>query len=105
MKIKGLDAFNKKLNDLEKKARKLDGTHNVPLKELLNPSFMVNYSNFSNVDEMLQATGFKVENQDDFEAIPEKDLNDFVCQNTKFQTWNDMLKRAGEEYFKKQLGF
>ncbi len=104
MKIKGLDQVTRKLKDLQRRAQNLDGTHSVPVSELLAPSFMQRYTNFATFDAMLAASGFKAETKDEFEAIPDDKWDAFIVSATRFSDWQSMLTKAGEEWAKKQLG-
>ena len=38
--IKGLDEFKRKLDDLERRAKEVEGEHSVPFEELFPPNFM-----------------------------------------------------------------
>lgn len=102
--IKGLDELSRKLNDLAQRAERLDGPHEVPLSQLLNPTFLKACSRFSSVDEMFQASGFKIESGEDFKSIPEGEWNTFVKTNTSFDGWTQMLESASADWTKKQLG-
>jgi hypothetical protein len=79
-----------------------DNQQNVPLSELLNDSFISNHSSFSNLGELMGESGFPIESQDDFEAIPEEQWDAFIKQNTSFENWKEMLNAAGEEWIKKK---
>lgn len=52
---------------------------------------------------MADESGFKIESQQDFEAIPDADWDAFVRSRTRFQTWQDMQAKAGEEYVVRRL--
>lgn len=103
-KIEGLDKVHKKLEDLAHKAQELDGQHNVPVSELLTEEFLSQCTRFSWVEEMFEASGFKIESQEDFAAIPDDQWNDFVGQNSSFDSWQAMLEAAGNEWVRKRLG-
>lgn len=102
--IKGLDELSRKLNDLAHRAEQLDGPHEVPLSQLMTPTFLRACSQFSTVDELFQASGFKIESGEDFKAIPEGEWNAFIKANTSFDGWKQMLESASAEWTKKQLG-
>ena len=104
MEIKGLDKAMRKLNDLQKRAERLGGSHNVPIEELLTPSFMRRHTNFETLDSMMSASGFKVETTEDFESIPDDKWNAFIAGATQFSDWQEMLNEAGKEWATKQLG-
>jgi hypothetical protein len=104
-KITGFDQFEKQLTDLQQRAERLEGTHTVSMEQLLTPEFLRSVSSFSSFTEMCEASGFKVESQEDFAAIPDADWDAFVARTTRFAKWEDMLQEAGVEYTKRQLGF
>lgn len=105
LKITGLDEVTKKLDGLAKKAEELDGQHNIPIAELLNPLFISRYTRFSNVDEMLDASGFSIESKDDFAAVPDDQWDVFIRSVSSFSDWQEMLSTAGQEWVAKKLGF
>jgi hypothetical protein len=103
-KITGTGEFQKKLRDLAKRAEQLDGSHEIPLRELLSPSFIAGCSRFASVEELFQASGFTFQSAEHFKAIPESDLNAFIKNNTSFDGWHNMIQVASAEWTKKQLG-
>lgn len=102
--ISGLEELQKRLEDLAKGAEELDGEHEVPFGEIFPPSFMKRYTTFESIEKMVEASGYKVENAEDFKAIPETAWDSFVRQRTKFDNWSDMIGKAGEEWTTRQLG-
>lgn len=103
-KITGLKEFQKKLDDLERKAKALHGEHEVSFAELFNVSFMRQYTNFDSMDALIEAGGFKVDNADDFKAIPEQEWDDHISKTTRFGNWQEMMEQASTDWAKKQLG-
>lgn len=105
IKMSGFDELEKKLKKMEKAAKELDGEHQVAFSDLFTKSFMITYTNFSTFDEFLTAGNFIVNSQEDFEAIPDSDMDFHVQGTTKFSSWKEMLEKATEKYVSKQLGF
>jgi hypothetical protein len=105
VKVKGLDEVSKKLDDLAKKAKTIDGKHNVPIKELLNPTFVSKHTHFSTAEEMFDASGFKLESQEDLAAIPDEKWDDFIRSVSSFGNWQAMLDQAIKDWTAKKLGF
>lgn len=103
-KIEGLDELQKKLDDLAKKAEAIDGQHSVPVSELLTDSFVSQHTSFSSAEEMFKASGFKVETQEDFAAIPDAEWDNYIRSISSFDGWQSMLGAAGEQWAKWQLG-
>lgn len=104
MKIKGLDELAKDMDRIANAAKELDGTHNVPIEELLTPEFVSSHTKFANIEEMFEASGLKIESQDDFEAIPAKDKDKFIRSISAFSDWESMLGEAASAWTVKKLG-
>lgn len=105
LKIEGLEQLQQRLRDMKAAAEELDGTHEIPLSELLTENFMRANTEFASFSEMLDASGFKVETSQDFAAIPDDQWDAFVRSRTRFQGWNEMLGTAAKKYAAKELGF
>ena len=97
MKITGLDELAKNLEGMS-------GTQNVPIEELLTPEFVSSHTKFANIEEMFEASGLKIESQDDFEAIPSKDKDKFIRSISAFSDWESMLGEAASAWTVKKLG-
>ena len=93
-----LDEFQKNLN-------KIKPNDQVPIDVLFASTFMLKHTNFSSFDDFLTAGNFTVNSQEDFEAIPDADMDNHVRNTTKFSSWEDMLTTAAKEHTLKQLGF
>ena len=46
----------------------------------------------------MQGSRFKIENQKDFEALPEEKMDAWVRKATKFSSWQEMLDTATDKY-------
>ena len=103
MKITGLEQLERKLRDLSDRAQSVSGTNSVPVSELLSPSFLAGCTLFNSADELFEKSGFKVESQADFEAIPDDQWDDFIRDNTSFASWKEMLQAAGVAWMKGKL--
>ena len=104
MPIKGLDQFSKKLDQLAKNAKELDGTHSVSLTDVLTPAFVSQHTRFADADQLFEASGFNANSQADFEAIPEDKLDVFISSESSFGSWKDLLSAAGAAWAKSKLG-
>lgn len=89
--------LDKKLAQLDREEKRADA-RDVPLNTLLTPAFISKNTCFADVDEMFQASGFHIESQADFEAIPEDQWNAFIRSNSDFPDWESMLGAAGGEW-------
>ena len=88
------NSFASLFDDLQKNIN--NATGKVPLNELFPASFMNSYTDFSDFDELLSAGGFTVSSQEDFDAIPESELDKHISKTTKFSSWNEMSQKAAE---------
>lgn len=104
-KIEGFDKLEKQLKKMQQRAKELENTKTISFDKLFTSSFMQNYTNFLSFDDFLEGGNFIVNSQEDFEAIPDRDMDIHVSNTTKFSTWQDMLNRATEIYISKKLGF
>lgn len=103
-KVTGFDKLEKQLKQMEKGAEELSKTKQVSFGELFTTSFMRKYTSFSTIDELFATGGFKVDSQEDFEAIPDDKLDKYIASSTKFKNWEDMLSEATSQYVAKKLG-
>ena len=93
------------LDKLQRKLKKLDGTHSVSFDELFNASFMNKYTQHSTIVEFFDEGGFEFETEEEFEKISEEEVDKHVQNVTNFATWREMLNKAGENWVAKELGF
>jgi len=100
--IKGLDELSKNLDKLTNKLESLK-KQEVSFNELFPSAFMMKYTQFKTINEMVEKSPFKVESGEDFKNIPDKEWDDYVKGKTSFQSWNEMMGKAGEEYLGKKV--
>ena len=104
-KIKGLDDFSNRLNQLSENAQSISGTHEYSFKEIFSDKFMIEHTNFSTIDEFLLSSPEKISNAEEFEKANEAILDVFVSEQTKFDNWKDMMSSAAQILIMKKLGF
>ncbi len=75
----------------------------VAFDDLFPPEFMRRHTSFPTIQAMADASGFKIESQQDIDAVPDADWDAFVRSRTRFQTWQDVQAKAGEEYRVRRL--
>lgn len=92
------------LKRLQRKAKELDGEHEVPVGELLTPKFMAEHTAFADIDAWMEASGIPIEGAEDFAALPKADMDAYVATSTDFADWQEMLGAALAEYMGRQLG-
>lgn len=94
---------NGNLDKLKKNLSELSGTNEVKLVELMNPDFISSCSQYSSLEELIDAAGFNVESKEDFEAIPDAEWEEFIVKNTSHESWLEMQKAALLIYTKANL--
>ncbi|MDX5982240.1 hypothetical protein SIL77_13330 [Exiguobacterium profundum] len=94
MKNDGFDEASQHLNDMANRAKELEGNQSVPLDELMADSFIQEHTDYLNFDSWFQAGGFSAESNEEFNAIDESDLDQYVSTSTSFEDWQDMLRAA-----------
>ncbi|MFT8412666.1 MAG: hypothetical protein ABF743_14395 [Schleiferilactobacillus perolens] len=99
----GFKDLSRKLNKMQKAAKKLSGTHSVDFNKLFPGNFMQRRTNYSSIDAFLAAAG--INSQEDLEAKPDTEMDAFVRKSSSFQTWQEMLDTASNDYISKKLGF
>ncbi|TGE33466.1 hypothetical protein E4K68_08150 [Desulfosporosinus sp. Sb-LF] len=65
---------------------------------------MQRYTQFESIEELLSSGGFEVNSEEDYEAIPDEDIDIHVAKTTNFSSWKEMLTDAVEAYTIKQSG-
>lgn len=104
IEIEGLDELQDQLSQMQENAQELDGENEDPFSELFDSSFMSEHTAFSDFDALLEAGGFEVETQEDFEAIPEKKLDPHIQETTVFESWEEMRNTAVQNWVAGQMG-
>ncbi|MEK6300903.1 MAG: hypothetical protein AABO41_09300 [Acidobacteriota bacterium] len=105
VEMKGLEETKRKLEDLQRRAKELHGRRSVSFSELFPPQFIKKHTDFDSFESLVDASGFKVETQRDFEAISDKDWDAFIKAHSQFANWKEMLNTAGREYMVRKMGF
>lgn len=105
IKLEGFDELEDDINQLVKKSKELEGEHEVPLDQILTDDFISKHTKFQNADEMFQASGFKMDTVEDWEAIPEDEWDVFIKSISSFADWEAMYGQASEDYLVSKLGF
>lgn len=103
--LQGFDELQKDLEDMQCAAQEMDGAQSFNFTELFHPAFMRQYTSYPTIDDFLENCGYPAETQEDFEAIPDKEFDEYVRANTRFSSWEDMLEKAEEELIDGKLGF
>lgn len=103
VKIEGLDEIENYFEQLGEKAKELEEENEIPFSELFDVSFMREHTPHSDFEAFLEAGGFEVETQEDFEAIPEAELDEHIRETTELESWEEMQNAATEAWVADQL--
>ena len=95
--MKGLEELSKNLDKITKKLESLK-EQEVSFSELFPSSFMMKYTQFRTIKEMVEKSPFKIESEEDFRNIPDKEWDNYVKEKTSFQSWDEMINKAEIEY-------
>ncbi len=93
--LRGFDTLKRKLDEVEQ-----NGSAGVQLNDLFNADFMMQYTSFASIDEMVNASGVTIRLLEDFNNIPES----FMNSNTQFANWKEMLQAAIAKWTGRNLG-
>tara|TARA_B100001059_G_C17787769_1_gene558202 strand:- start:349 stop:663 length:315 start_codon:yes stop_codon:yes gene_type:complete len=94
---------NGNLDKLRKNLSELSGASEVKLVDLMDAEFVSGCSQYSSLEELFEASGFKIESKEDFSAIPDDEWEQFITSSTTFDSWLEMQKSAVASYAKKKL--
>ena len=105
VRMTGFDDLQRQLKQMERAAKKLNGTHEVPYSKLFTPDFMRKNTKCKSFNDILQACGLNEYTQEAFDELDEKLLDQQIRKLTKFRSWEEMQQKAMDAYITKQLGF
>ena len=105
IKITGLEEMQQKFEELARKAKELDGEHNVPIAELFPEAFMRQHTSLASFQELIEKGGFTVKSSADLAAAISDDAWDQnVRANTSFGSWQEMHSAGTKEWTRNKLG-
>jgi hypothetical protein len=97
-----VNGVKKKLEDMERDLKDVEGKQTVSSSELFNQRFMFKYTKYVSFNLMLDESGL-LEKYGDFESIDLEEWDIFIQKNTKFSSWEEMKSEAGEIWVLKHL--
>lgn len=105
MKFKGKNNLSKRLDQISKNARELDGkSQNFKSDDLFNEAFMKKHSSFDSFEKFIDECPLEVVSQEQFDELQDSDeFNEYVAKETTFESWEDMVQNAGFEQISKQI--
>jgi hypothetical protein len=90
-------------NNIENKANcpqtlSEDHENTITLSDIFTSEFMKLYTQFESIEELLSSGGFVINSEEDYDAIPDKDIDAHVAKTTNFRSWKEMLSEAANDY-------
>jgi hypothetical protein len=98
----GIKVDTSGFDELQRRVKKLDGTHEVSVDKLFTPAFMAKYTDYSDFGQMLDVLG--IADAEEFKAYPDTAMDEHVRQTTRFESWEAMLSQAVANYASGELG-
>lgn len=93
-----MDEFSKRIKQLRQNAKEISGDNEVSFAELFPDSFMEKYTDFSTMQEMVDAGGINEPND-----IGKPEWSDFVAAHSQFTSWDEMFNTAGTKWIERKL--
>jgi len=94
--------LQKQFDRLTRNLKKAEG--NVPLTELMPPKFIQRHTRFNDLQAMVDAAPGAEEattTEESAAFIQGEGWSRFVAENSDFDSWQDMIRQAGAERFKR----
>lgn len=79
-----------------------DSENQVKLSEIFTSEFMRLYTQFESIEDLLSSGGFVINSEEDYDAIPDEDIDAHIAKTTNFQSWKEMLTEATDTYLNKR---
>lgn len=103
IKFDGFDELENTFKKMSDNAKNLDGSHEVNFEELFTTSFMAENTKFDDMQKFLDDFNPEMSNEE-FQNIQQtENWETHVKSNSKFDSWDDMIGTAGEEYAARKL--
>ena len=102
-KADGFEQAINLLSNVQHRLTELEGNHNIPFSELFDRTFMEQHTNVSSFDDFLIQGGYDTD-EDSFKAIPDNEWEEYVRNNSDFNSWTDMMETAAKIYVYTRLG-
>jgi hypothetical protein len=75
----------------------------VDFEDLFDKSFMRKHTNYRTFEKFLQGGKFYITSQQDFEALPEEQMDKHVVKATRLGSWKEMIDFATDIYARRQM--
>jgi len=99
------DEFKQSLENAleEQSGLRMNEPNEIPFEQLFPEEFMQLYSGFESFAALLEASQWEIENEDDFEAIPEDEFDTYIDMHTDFPSWEVMYQTAAQRFLERQF--
>lgn len=87
----------------EQSGLRMNEPNEISFEQLFTEDFMQLYTGFESFEALLEASKWEVENEDDFEAIPEDKFDTYVDKHTDFPSWEVMYQTAAQRFLERQF--
>jgi hypothetical protein len=87
----------------EESGLRMNEPNEIPFEQLFTSEFMQLYTEFESFEAMIEASQWDVEDQDDFEAIPEDEFDTFVNDHSDFPSWEVMYETAAQRFLERRF--
>ncbi|EGW40773.1 hypothetical protein [Desulfosporosinus sp. OT] len=95
-----IEGFNNFEVDSDQQQTTTNGVEgSLSFTDLFTSEFMQLNTQFDSIEELLSAGGFVINSEEDYEAIPDEDIDAHVAKTTKFDSWKELLTNAIETTF------
>lgn len=101
MSVKFKSNIDSVFKEIKEKADKVSG--NIPVTKILTDSFIMENTTFSSLSEFVEKGSIEDSDFENYESSIK--LNDFVKNNTDFDSFEDLLQEALEQYAFNALEF
>lgn len=100
-----LDELADEFGEMADNAAELEGENEVSFDELFTDEFMRQHSEVNSIEEFFEESQWDVSSEEDFEAIPEDEFDEYIDSHTEFDSWGEMQRAAVEDWTARQIGF
>lgn len=70
----------------------------VSLNEVFTSKFMQKFTQFNSINDFLSSGGFIINSEEDYDSIPDAEIDAYVVKTTQFSSWKEMLLDAIDTY-------
>lgn len=93
----------KGLNKIKSNISKMDNDIKNRPSVIMTPSFISSCSQYLSFDELIKASGLKIESKDEIDATLNQEWDQFIQKTTSYDSWTEMRSAAASSYLKANL--